>query len=807
MSEICIYVDNNEVEAKSVHESTKTRLTKIIRLIKPISENSTIKIFVDGYECTDKFMNLTEFNNQHGGAGNLIGSYIFYYQSESKNIVVKLDVEVKFMLDEYKYDWCEWKSRIRDLVSIVEQKFGVSYVNKYLLRSIYGYEYAENINCESIAHIFIESYKKILKSYENITKNNIFKNTVSNMCYTEYYESNSIKSDIYNDIFNESNKDKVWSERSHIEYNTYEIQYLHYIFYKFVKSINICIEKLERLSLQEHNTLSNITLTETLNYLSIIKRKFGSIAVNCIAFLPKRALTNKEYRYIYKIFKKVIAKCKLVEDFSRYLEKETLHSVNYMNKQYEIALFQKIAEVLENQFNKKAKCKKTKNGLLYEFILQNTRINLYFPFGGDLSDINLRVDLKLGKKANLDTIISIESTDSVKIFIIDSKYKYYGIYDEDIGQMVRYANSIKCNRNIKLELIACYLVYPFSKNDKIKMCMLDKKYIALCDDLTNDYMLYNEIQNQLSIIFSERMILGDIKNNYFVNKDKNIIDYSRDGSVKSFNVSNRVDLELLKNRLYRVENERYYFAWGKYLITIGNKYSYHVVLNKKVEIKETNLNYFPMVLLEYSYKINKEKTIKFMEKVLWCVSKKDDEFFTYSITGTKYYYKLTIDVHENFNRINYISRELDIYLEAIMDVDEFLNKFKFLDLDECYIFNAELEGFIEIGYIRESTMGINIQSIYIDNKFCFTIYDNMEAIKVILYYLVLIKESDIHKLLETNIVSYDIRIYYKPGLIPGTCLFFEEDEYNNNLFSDLCMLSKLCNIDIKAKVDWNGREH
>jgi hypothetical protein len=174
MSNVKIYVDENNNNTKCLIEKSRTGLTKTIILLEPISENSTIKVYLDDYDYTDKFNNLSEFNNQHGGAGNLIGSYAFSCKAELENIVIKLDVEAKFLSTEAKKYLGEWKNEIYNLTRTVENNFGVSYIRKYLLYSMYGFDEYEKTNYENIANIFIKNYDKMLKYYSYITSSKIY---------------------------------------------------------------------------------------------------------------------------------------------------------------------------------------------------------------------------------------------------------------------------------------------------------------------------------------------------------------------------------------------------------------------------------------------------------------------------------------------------------------------------------------------------------------------------------------------------------------------------------------------------------
>ncbi|AQR93403.1 hypothetical protein CLSAP_07010 [Clostridium saccharoperbutylacetonicum] len=814
MCSISVQVD--KIYCKYWIQTSENGLIKVINLNQPIGENSKIKIYINNCDYTEHFTNLDEFNNQHSAFGNLLGSREFICLMNTEIIILKIDVDSKFSTSTNRDDLDKWKNNLEKLVREVECDFSKSYIRKYLVRSMYGYARLERANYENISDVIIKNYNKLLKCYKYIMTNKIFKNSESKLYYNEYVEANSIRSDLYNDIFGEKNIDGRWHEKIYIKYDTDEIVYLRYMFYRFTVIIDKCIKSVTTLNNQYSNTISSRTCRETLDTLNNIRKKFSLIGVNCPVCLPNRAMYNKRYKFIYNIYKNIISKVELITDFSKRLEKEGIDSINYLSKLYEIALFKKIVNIVSSKTKLVSECI-SNNGLLYRFVSDLYEVCIYLPFGNDLSAVGLESVAVCDKESRLDIIVNLEVNNKlISCIVFDAKYKYYGLYDEDIGQMVRYANAV--TRNGKLVVSNCYLVFPFNKSMLNNLNTVDKKYHILTDDLYKDKTLEFILVNELSVIDhaleqgTEAVIIPEINSKeilrtYTVNNitytiPRKTIEYNDDQTIKSFNIPSNANSRLADSGIYRVDNKNdYWFKWGKW----ENRNYYritNVLIDESYEVKLSMDLELPARLLEYAYRKDREKTVEFMNSVEWCVCDRTDKVLSI-IKETGYNYNISHTVNILFNRVNKILRELDIVLEVLIPKEEFYSIFKTLDLDKCYQNNIDHKEFMSISEARHLMLiGTRIVNIYI-KKFNFKVSTYAEALYILLCYLVFIEYVNIDKILDANIISTDILKYNYPNVIPSTNLFFEQTENVNDLIAVMETLSKIYDVDIKLKININ----
>lgn len=787
-------------------------LIKIIEVTEPISENSKIKVYIDDSDYTEYFTNLDAFNNRHGASGNLIESCEFICLLDREIIILKVNVDSKFSTSINREELSKWKNNLWKLVKEVESDFNKNYIRRYLIHSMCGYESLERRNYENIADIIIKNYIKMLQSYKYIIENSVFTNTESKLYCNEHVEANSARSDLLNDMLGEKKLDAQWHEKVYIKYNTDEIVYLRYMFYRFTVIIAKCIKSIAGLK----NKSSNTTYWETIGILKKIERKFSVIGVNCHVCLPQRALYNRKYKFIYSIYRNIMSRLGLTTSFSERLEKESLNGINYLSKLFEVAVFSKVVNIVRSQTRLEPECILNK-GLLYKFVSDLYVVYIYLPFSNDLSAIGLESVKVCDKEARLDIIVSLEINGKLSSCIVfDAKYKYYELYDEDIGQMVRYANAVTSNGNLVVE--NCYLVFPFNKSTLNNVNTVDKKYHILADDLYKDTTLEFILANELSVIEhaleqgTEIDIIPEsnskeILRTYTVNNityivPRKIIEYNGNQTIKTFNIPSNTNSGLVESGICRVDdNDRYWFKWGKWRYG-EHYYITNAIIDKSYEIK---LSMFielelPARLLEYAYGKDKEKTIEFMNSVVWCICDNEDDGIC-TIKETGYNYNLSHMANISFNRVDKILRELDIELEVLIPKEVFCSRFIALDIDKCYQDNINLEEFLSVSEMENLILiGTCIENIYI-KTFNFKVSTYAEALHILLCYLVFIEYVEIDKMIDTNIISTDALKYMNPNVIPSTNLFYECNATPFYLVAVMETLSKMYDVDIKLKIN------
>lgn len=814
MSRIRVQVDRSYYEYRI--QNIKNGLIKVIEVIKPISENSKIKVYIDECDHTQYFTNLDEFNNQHSAFGNLIESCKFLCLLDGKIIILKINVDSKFSKSMNREELNKWKNNLGNLVREVESDFNKDYIRKYLVHSICGYKSLERRNYENIADIIINNSHKLLEFYKYIIENRVFSNTESKLYYNEHVEANSAMSDLYNDMLGAKNLDVQWHEKVYIKYDTDEIVYLRYMFYKFTVTIDKCIESIARLNNQFSNTTSNRTYRETIDRLNKIRKKFSVIGVDCHVDLPQRALYNEAYKFIYTIYENIITRLGLITNLSEILENERLNSINYLSKLFEIAVFRKIVNIVRSQTRLEPECI-SKNGLLYKFVSEFYTICIYFPSSNDLSEVGLESVTVCDKKSRLDIIVTFEVNNKlISCIVFDAKYRYYGLYDEYIGQMVRYANAVTSNGNLVVS--NCYLVFPFNESTLNNVNTVDKKYHILTDDLYKETTLEFILVNELSVIEhllkqgteveiipesnAKEILRTYIVNNIIYTVPKKTIEYNADQTIKTFNIPCNANLCLVESSICRVgDNNMYWLKWGIWIY--GKHYRItNVLLDKSYEIK---LSMFielelPARLLEYAYGKDKKKTIEFMNNVEWCIY--DNKYKGIcTIKETGYNYNISHMSNISFNRVFKILRELGIELEVLIPKEVFFNRFKTLDIDKSYKNNIKLEEFLSFSEMRNLILiGTRIESIYI-KTFNFKVSTYAEALHILLCYLVFIEYVDIDKMLDISIISADALKYMNPNVIPSTNLFYEYTEVPINSVTVMETLSKIYDVDIKIKIN------
>lgn len=814
MNEIRVQVDRIYYEYRM--QTSENGLIKVIEVTQPISENSKIKVYIDNCDYTKYFTNLDAFNNQHGACGNLIESCEFACLLDREILILKVNVDSKFNTSMNRKELNKWKNNLGKLVREVEFDFNENYIRKHLVRSMCGYKSLERRNYENIADIIIKNYNKLLQYYKYIMENSVFNNTESKLYCNEHVEANSARSDLYNDMLGEKKLDVQWHEKVYIKYDTEEIVYMRYMFYMITVTIDKCIKSIAGLKNQFSNTISNRTCRETIDILKKIRKKFSVIGVSCHVCLPKRALYNRKYKFIYTIYKSIMSKLGLITSFSERLEKESLNGINYLSKLFEIAVFRKIVNIVRSQTRLELDCI-LNNGLLYKFVSDLYTVCIYFPFGKDLSAIGLKSVRVCDKESRLDIIVTLEvNNELTSVIVFDAKYKYYGFYDEYIGQMVKYANSVTSNG--KLVVSNCYLVFPFNKSTLNNINTVDKKYHILTDDLYKDTTLERILINELSVIEhaleqgieseiipesrSKEILRTYAVNNIIYTVPRKTIEYNDDQTIKTFNIPRNANSALVDSGICRVnDNDSYWIKWGKW--EYGEDYSItNALLDKSYEIK---LSMFielelPARLLEYAYGKDKEKTVEFMNSVEWCIC--DNKFKGIcTIKETGYNYNISHMSNISFNRVFKILRELYIELEVLIPKEVFFSRFKTLDIDKCCQNNINLEGFLSFSEIRNLILiETRIESIYI-KTFNFKVSTYAEALHILLCYLVFIEYVDIDKMLDTNIISTDALKYMNPNVIPSTNLFYEYTEVSINSVAVMETLSKIYDVDIKIKIN------
>lgn len=799
-------------------QTSENGLIKVIEVTEPICENSKIKVYIDDSDYTEYFTNLDAFNNRHGASGNLLESCEFICLLDREIIILKVNVDSKFSTSMNREELSKWKNNLGKLVRKVESDFNKNYIRRYLIHSMCGYESLERRNYENIADIIIKNYIKMLQSYKYIIENSVFTNTESKLYCNEYVEANSARSDLFNDMLGEKKLDAQWHEKVYIKYDTDEIVHLRYMFYKFTVIIEKCIKCIAGLKNQFGNTTSNRTCEDTIDILNKIRKRFGVIGVNCHVCLPQRALYNRRYKLIYIIYSNIMRKFGLISSLSERLEKESLNSINYLSKLFEIAVFSKIVDIVKSQTRLEPECILNK-GLLYKFISDFYVVCIYLPFSNDLSAIGIESVKVCDKEARLDIIVTLEVNNKLSNCIVfDAKYKYYGLYDEDIGQMVRYANAV--TRNGKLVVSNCYLVFPFNKSTLDNINTVDKKYHILTDDLYKDKALEVILANELAVIDnaleqgtevdvdiipeskSEEISRTYSVSNLIYTIPRKTIEYNDDKTIKTFNIPSDANSGVDDSGIYRIDsNNDYWFKWGKwehinyYRIT-------NVLIDESYEVKLCMDLELPARLLEYAYRKDRAKTVEFMNSVEWCVCDRKDKGLR-TIKETGYNYNISHTVNILFNRVNTILRELDIALEVLIPKEEFYSIFKALDLDKCYQNNIDHKEFMSISEARHLMLiGTCIVNIYI-KKFNFKVTTYAEALYILLCYLVFIEYVNIDEILDANIISTDILKYNYPNVIPSTNLFFEQTENVNDLIAVMETLSKIYDVDIKIKININ----